>query len=105
VTAAPVASKIVIRMVMVLIVMASWWAKLLGVQGAFLTGEMDPDTKCYLQVPEGFEKFYPMNVVLRLYKMLHGLKQSAYKFWKMLVMVMKHMSFERSKVDPYLFFK
>jgi hypothetical protein len=102
-TAAPVASEIVIRMVMML--MASWWAELLDVQGAFLTGEMDPDTECYLQVPEGFEKFYPTDVVLRLYKMLYGLKQSAYEFRKMLVMAMKHMSFERSKVDPCLFFK
>jgi hypothetical protein len=64
--AAPVESEIVIRLVMILIVMAGWWAELLDVQGAFLTGEMDPDTICYLHVPEGFERFYPKNVVLRL---------------------------------------
>ena len=39
--AAPVVNEIVIRMVMVLIVMALWWAELLDVQVAFLTGEMD----------------------------------------------------------------
>jgi hypothetical protein len=69
-----VANEIVIRMTMVLIVMASWWAELLDVQGAFLTGEMDQENDCYLRVlPEGFSKFYPKNVVLRLLKTLYGL--------------------------------
>jgi hypothetical protein len=103
--AAPVANEIVIRMIMVLIVMASWWAELLDVRGAFLTSEMDPENRCYLKVPEGFEKFYPSNVALKLLKTLYGLKQSAYEFWKMLVMAFKHMTYERSKVDPCLFFK
>ena len=103
--AAPVANEIVIRMTMVLIVMASWWAELLDVQGAFLTGEMDQELDCYLKVPEGFEKFYPDNVVLRLLKTLYGLKQSAYVFWKSLVMAFRHMTFERSQADPCLFFK
>jgi hypothetical protein len=90
---------------MILMVMASWWAELLDVQGAFLTGEMDPKTQCYLHVPEGFERFYPSNVVLRLLKTLYGLKQSAYEFWKMLVLAMKHMGCDRSQADPCLFFK
>jgi hypothetical protein len=66
---------------------------------------MEPGTTCYLQVPEGFAKFYPENVVLRLLKTLYGLKQSAYIFWKTLVMAFRHMTFERSKADPCLFFK
>jgi hypothetical protein len=103
--AAPVANEITIRIVMTLMVMAGWWAELVDVQGAFLTGEMDPKTQCYLHVPEGFERFYPSNVVLRLLKTLYGLKQSAYEFWKMLVMAMRHMEFTCSKVDPCLFFK
>jgi hypothetical protein len=103
--AAPVANEIVIRMIMVLIVMASWWAELLDVQGAFLTGVMDPETRCYLQVPEGFEKFYPGNMALKLLKTLYGLRQSAYEFWKMLVMAFRRMTYERSKADPCLFFK
>jgi hypothetical protein len=90
---------------MVLMVMASWWAELLDVQGAFLRGEMDPNTQCYLHVPEGFERFYPLNVVLHLLKTLYGLKQSAYEFWKMLVMAMRHMGCNWSKADPCLFFK
>jgi hypothetical protein len=56
------------------------------VQGAFLTGEMDQENDCYLPVPEGFSKFYTKNVILRLLKTLYGLKQSAYVFWKSLVM-------------------
>ena len=102
---APVANEIVIRMVMVLIVMASWWAELLDVQGAFLTGEMDLENGCYLQVPEGFSKFYPKNVILHLLKTLYSLKQSTYVFWKSLVMAFWHMTFECSKADPCQFFK
>ena len=68
--AAPVVNEIVIRMVLVLIVMALWWAKLLDDQGAFLTGEMDQGIDCYLQVPERFSKFYPENVILKLLKTL-----------------------------------
>ena len=83
--AAPVANKIVIRMVLVLIVMALWWAELLDMQGAFLTGEMDLENGCYLQVPERFSKFYPGNVVLQLLKTLYRLRQSAFVFWKSLV--------------------
>lgn len=104
--AAPVANEIVIRMTMVvLIVMASWCAELLDVQGAFLTGEMDQENDCYLRVPEGFSKFYPENIVLPLLKTLYGLKQNAYVFWKSFVMAFRHMTFERSKADPCLFFK
>ena len=103
--AAPVANEIVIRMVLVLIVMASWWAELLDVQGAFLTGEMDQEIDCYLQVPEGFSKFYPRNVVLKLLKALYGLKQAAYVFWTSLVKAFRYMTFKCSKADPCLFFK
>ena len=83
--AAPVVNEIVIRMVLVLIIMALWWAELLDVQGAFLTGEIDLENGCFLQVPEGFSKFYPKNVGLKLLKTLYGLRQSAFVFWKLLV--------------------
>ena len=72
-------------MVLALITMASWWAELLDVQGAFLSGEMNQEIDCYLQVLEGFSKFYPRNVVLKLLKTLYRLRQSAFVFWKSLV--------------------
>ena len=103
--AAPVANKIIIRIMLVLIIMALWWAELLDVQGAFLTGEMDLENGCYLQVPEGFSKFYPENVILKLLKTLYGHRQSAFVFWKSLVKAFQHMTFECSKADPCLFFK
>ena len=82
--AAPVANEIVIRMVLVSIIMSSWWAELLDVQGAFLTGEVDLKN-CYLQVPERFSKFYLGNTVLKLLKTLYSLKQSVFVFWKSLI--------------------
>jgi hypothetical protein len=34
-----------------------------------------------MDVPEGFERFYPSNVVLLLLKTIYGLKQAAYEYW------------------------
>lgn len=100
------ACELTICIVMILMVtMALWWVELLDVQGAFLMGVMDPKMQCYLQVPKGFEQFYPSNIVLHLLKTLYGLKQSANKFWKMLVMAMRHMGCNRSKANHCLFFK
>jgi hypothetical protein len=36
-----------------------------------------------MYIPEGFEKWYPSNVVLLLTKTLYGLKQAAMQFWKL----------------------
>jgi hypothetical protein len=56
--AVPVANKITIQMILVLIVMASWAASMIDINGAFLNGELDEHVKCYLEVPEGFKKYY-----------------------------------------------
>jgi hypothetical protein len=89
---------------MVLMVMASWWAELLDVQGAFLTlGRWIPRQSARVR------EALPSQCCLTptsTQETLYGLKQSAYEFWKMLVLVaMRHMQFERSKADPCLFFK
>jgi len=34
-----------------------------------------------MEVPQGFKKYFPWNVVLLLLKTLYGLKQAAYAFW------------------------
>jgi hypothetical protein len=102
---APVANEITIRMVLVLIVMAGWYASVVDVNGAFLTGELGPDVECYLEVPEGFEKYYPPNVVLLLLKTLYGMIQAAHQFWTTLVNALRHMLYERSKADPCLYYR
>jgi hypothetical protein len=57
-------------------------------------------------VPQGFEKHYdPMYYVLLLMKTIYGLKQSAFQFWKAILLCFSTMGFKLSKADPCLFYK
>jgi hypothetical protein len=58
----------------------------------------------YMEVPQGFEKFYPNNCVLLLKKTLYGTKQAAKAFWLKLLEALRGMKYERSKADPCLYF-
>jgi 16S rRNA G527 N7-methylase RsmG len=60
----PVTGIVTIRIVMTLIVMMSWAAHLMDVQGAFLKGKFRDGEIIYMEVPQGFEKFYPKNVAI-----------------------------------------
>jgi hypothetical protein len=57
-----------IHIILILIIMAGWWAELLDVKGAFLHGVFEKGHKVYMEIPQGFEKFYPGNSVLLLKK-------------------------------------
>ena len=61
---APVVTDATIHIVLIMIAMTGWWAELLDVKGAFLHGIFEKGRKIYMTVPQGFEKFYPANVVL-----------------------------------------
>jgi hypothetical protein len=78
---APVASDVAIHIVLIMIAMTGWWAELLDVKGAFLCGVFEKGRQMFMATPPGFEKFYPMNVVLLLLKTVHGTKQAARAFW------------------------
>jgi hypothetical protein len=58
-----------------------------------------------MKIPQGFEKFYPSDILLKLKKTIYGLKQSAYTFWVKLVRVLRQMGLKRSKADPCLYFR
>jgi len=58
-----------------------------------------------MEIPQGFERFFPKGWVLRLKKTLYGTKQAARAFWIKLLKVMKDIKFKRSKADPCLYFK
>ena len=102
--ASPVVSEITIRIMFVLMLMAGFWAEVVDVCGAFLLGDFEPGHQIYIEVPQGFEKYYPPGVVLLLNKTLYGLKQSAMQFWKLTVRAFKAMGFTRSKADACLQF-
>ena len=102
---APVTNDVTICIVLVLMIMAGWVGELLDIKGAFLHGEFEDGKNVYMEVPEGFEKYYdPMYYVLLLLQTLYGLKQSALAFWRVLLKCFRDMKFKRSKADPCLYF-
>ena len=104
--AAPVSNERSIRVVLTLMIMAAWYGSLMDVIGAFLNGEFEDGERVYIEVPQGFEKYYdPVTEVLLLGRTLYGLKQSAKQFWRTLLMCFKSMNVLRSKVDPCLYYK
>ena len=78
----PVTNAATIRMVLILMVMASWIAHLTDVYGAFLLGRFTDGERIYMTVPQGWKKYYPGDVLLKLLKTLYGLKQAAMAFWR-----------------------
>jgi len=102
---APVASEAAIHIVLILLIMAMWAAQLIDVNGAFLYGTFEKGRKVYMKVPQGFEKFYPLECYLLLLKTLYGTKQAARAFWIKLLAAFKAMGYTRSKADPCLYYK
>jgi len=103
--AAPVVNDVTIRIVLIMIVLAAWWAELLNVKGAFLNGRFQNGEQLYMTVPQGFEKFYPPNVMLLLLQTIYGLKQAAIQYWQEMVRAFKYMKYLRSKANPCLYFR
>jgi len=58
-----------------------------------------------MEVPEGFEKYYAVNMVLKLQRVIYGLKQAAVAFWKELLTAMMNMKFFRNETDPCLYYR
>ena len=88
-----------------MMLMATWMGHLSDVHGAFLHCQFNDGEKIYVEVPQGFKKFYPGNVVLLLLKCIYGLKQAAVAFWRKLLKCMKSMGMTHSTADPCLYFK
>ena len=86
--------------------MAGWVGEVLDIQGAFLHGLFEDNEEHYIEVPEGFEKYYdPIEYLLLLLRTIYGLKNAAIAFWKELVKCFKSMNYEKSPADPCLYFK
>ena len=100
----PVLHEITVRIMLVLMIMALWHTEIIDVKGAFLKASFDPKHKVYMESPEGFEKFYPKNVLLLLKKTLYGVKNAAKAFWLVLLKIMASIGLLRSKADPCLYY-
>jgi hypothetical protein len=81
----PVTNSATIRIVLVLMVMASMIAHIVDVKGAFLHGEFRGREKVHMAIPRGLEKHFPADSVILLLKSLYGLEQAARAFWRQLL--------------------
>ena len=86
-------------------VMARLYGELNEVKGAFLNGHFTNGEKLYMRIPEGFEAYYPIDVLLLLLKTNYGLKQSAFEYWRVLLQALKGVGLKRSKADPCVYFR
>ena len=103
---APVTSDVTIRIVLTLMLMADWEGEILDIQGAFLHGLFKDNEQLFMEIPEGFEKYYnPNTELLLLLRTIYGLKNAAMAFWKELLKCFKSMGYEKSSADPCLYYK
>ncbi len=57
-----------------------------------------------MEIPEGFEQYYPEDYVWMLLWTIYGLKQATVAFWKQLIMALASMKYARGKADPCMYF-
>ena len=70
-----------------------------------MNGRFQRDEVLYVDVPLGFEEYYPKGVLLRLLRTIYGLKQAAMQFWREMKQAFEYMEFDRSQADPCLYYK
>jgi hypothetical protein len=103
--AAPVVCDLTIRVVLILAIMANWLAWILDVEGAFLQGRFQNGELIFMKIPNGFQKFYPSYVMLKLLRTLYEMAQSAVQFWRECRMTMDGMNMVKNAIDPCLFYQ
>lgn len=103
----PVTNANTIRIVLTLLAASPGWeAWIVDVEAAFLQGKFYDGEEMYIEVPEGFEQYYPRDAVLQMLRPLYGTKQAAACFNKTLVDKLKELEYnlERSMADPCMYF-
>ena len=64
-----------IQIILTVMLMVDWMERIMDGKGVFLNGEFHNGEDLYLIVPEGMKHHYKNNEVLKLNKMIYGLKQ------------------------------
>ena len=85
--------------------MANYMANIIDIKGAFLLGRFNKGEELFMEISQGFEKYFSENEVIKLLVPFYGLKQASRAFYKELVAAARHMNMERNKIDPCVFFK
>jgi hypothetical protein len=100
----PVVSDATIHIILILLIMAGWYAELFDMKGAFLHSVFEKGRKVSMEVPQGLVQFYPKNCILLLLKTLYGTKQEAKAFWLKLLEALWGMKYTRSKANPCIYY-
>ena len=103
--AAPTVHSMSINITFILIATGRLCTDLNDVQGAFLNGMFSNGEKIYMEVPQGFEKYYDDDEVLLLTKTIYGLTQSAYEYYMVWLKAVRKIKLNKSKADPCVFFR
>ena len=85
-----------------MILLHQWW--ILDTKGAFLKGESQNNKKIVKSVPEGMEWFYLSDVILKLLKLIYGMKQVAICYWRWASERLKSLGHQLSIADPCMYF-
>ena len=101
----PVTNDATIRIDLVLMIMADWVSYLCDAHGAFLIGEFEEEEELLMEISRGFESKYAKYAYIRLRNTIYGLKQATLMFWKLLSKCMRSMKFDKSWVDPCMYYK
>ena len=99
-TATPVMNDTTIRVVLILMLLADWTARIYNVKGMFLEEKFEDGEEIFMEVPQGMEHHYWDLVVLKLLKPIYGLKKAVLLFWQRLLEIMKNMQHGQSIADP-----
>ena len=90
--------------VLALLLIYGWYTEIIDMKGAFLHGRFEVRERIYIHIPQGFEDYYDKDVVLLLKKTVYGTWQGAAAFWRILVQAFKELNYDRSCIDPCLYF-
>ncbi len=96
INSAPVTKPIMVYLVLTLLcINLSWVAVIIDVRGAYQQGKFENCTELYIEVPNGFEEWYPGDVVLNMIVPLYGTKQAVYCFFQTFKKCITNMMFSQ----------
>jgi Reverse transcriptase (RNA-dependent DNA polymerase)/GAG-pre-integrase domain len=105
-TYAPVASWLVIRLILILIITRRWKTRQIDYVQAYTQADAETDL-LYMKIPKGFtiQHGSPRDYVLRINKNIYGQKQAGRVWNQHLVKRLAIAGFKQSKVDECVFYK
>lgn len=82
--APPVANLITVRILLILLCRYPIWVvELIDIERQFLQRMFESGEELYIKLPDGYENWYPWDVVLWLDVLIYSTKQAIYCFFKM----------------------